>query len=77
MFVTETATRADLAPTSVSLVLRVSALARRMLPGPFDMPLFVSACGERWAGSEAAQADGVGLPVLLIAVQVAATEVAS
>ncbi len=35
-----------LAPTSVSLVLRVSALARRMLPGPFDMPLFVSACGD-------------------------------
>ena len=35
---------ADLTPTSISLVLRVSALARRMLPGPFEMPLFVSAC---------------------------------
>ena len=33
----------DLAPTSESLVLRVSALARRTLPGLLAMPLFVNA----------------------------------
>ncbi len=45
-----------LAPTSVSLVLRVSALARRMLPGPFDMPLFVRACSEWQAWIQREQA---------------------
>ena len=72
------ALEAHLAPTSVSLVLRVSALARRMLPGPFEMPLFVSACSET-GGVDSAEAGSIGevCGCSSGAVRIAATEVVS